>query len=191
MNAKISAFVICVKEIIYLLLNNLHDCTFNWWLAFFLFRCEFQKKIEPSWRNYLIWSADWGGNTPDTQNTFIIFLSAIVVTRVIVWTEDNFCFTSDYRNSFNCKLKNFINEQIIVPTVFLLKTLIWTWIFFQYCRVLSLKTEKIFSKKDASQVKITWNNKRQKQNIEKRDRKNKIRKSQTTTVSIFLKIFFI
>ena len=27
MNAKISAFVICVQAIIYLLLYNLHDCT--------------------------------------------------------------------------------------------------------------------------------------------------------------------
>ena len=29
MNAKISEFVICVETIIYLLLYNLHDCTFN------------------------------------------------------------------------------------------------------------------------------------------------------------------
>ena len=29
MNAKVSAFVICVEAIIYLLLYNLHDCTFN------------------------------------------------------------------------------------------------------------------------------------------------------------------
>ena len=29
MNAKISVFVTCVKAIIYLLLYNLHDCTFN------------------------------------------------------------------------------------------------------------------------------------------------------------------
>ena len=29
MNAKISVFVICVEAIIYLLLNNLHDFTFN------------------------------------------------------------------------------------------------------------------------------------------------------------------
>ena len=29
MNAKISVFVICVKAIIYLLLYNLHDCTFK------------------------------------------------------------------------------------------------------------------------------------------------------------------
>ena len=28
MNAKISLFVICVEAIIYLLLYNLHDCTF-------------------------------------------------------------------------------------------------------------------------------------------------------------------
>ena len=29
MNAKIYVFVICVEAIIYLLLCNLHDCTFN------------------------------------------------------------------------------------------------------------------------------------------------------------------
>ena len=29
MNAKISMFVICVEAIIHLLLNNLHDCSFN------------------------------------------------------------------------------------------------------------------------------------------------------------------
>ena len=28
MNAKISVFVICVEAIVYLLLYNLHDCTF-------------------------------------------------------------------------------------------------------------------------------------------------------------------
>ena len=29
MEAKISVFVICVEVIMYLLLHNLHDCTFN------------------------------------------------------------------------------------------------------------------------------------------------------------------
>ena len=29
MNAKLSLFVICVEAIIYLLLDNFHDCTFN------------------------------------------------------------------------------------------------------------------------------------------------------------------
>ena len=29
MNAKISVFIICVEAIIYLLLFNLHDCTFK------------------------------------------------------------------------------------------------------------------------------------------------------------------
>ena len=29
MNAKISVFGICVEMIIYLLLDNFHDCTFN------------------------------------------------------------------------------------------------------------------------------------------------------------------
>ena len=43
------------------------------------------KDLEPSWRNYLIWTADWGGehNTPDTKNTLIIFLSASTVLQVI------------------------------------------------------------------------------------------------------------
>ena len=31
MNAKISGFVICVEAIVYLLFDNLHDCTFNSW----------------------------------------------------------------------------------------------------------------------------------------------------------------
>ena len=34
MNAKISVFAICVKTIIYLLLYDLHDCTFK-----YLFSC--------------------------------------------------------------------------------------------------------------------------------------------------------
>ena len=85
-------------------------------LAFFLFRCGCKEKIGPSWRNYLIWTADWGGkhNTPDTQNKLIIFLSAIAVTQVIFWTKVNFCFIFDCRDSFNCKLKKLINEQIII-----------------------------------------------------------------------------
>ena len=29
MNAKISVFTICVEVIVYLLLHNLHDCTFK------------------------------------------------------------------------------------------------------------------------------------------------------------------
>ena len=37
MNAKISAFVICVEVIIYLLLYNLDDCTFNNQMKFLLF----------------------------------------------------------------------------------------------------------------------------------------------------------
>ena len=32
MNAKISVFVICVEEMIYLLLFNFHDCTFKYLL---------------------------------------------------------------------------------------------------------------------------------------------------------------
>ena len=35
MNAQISVFVICVEAIIYLLLNNLRDCTFKYVWAFY------------------------------------------------------------------------------------------------------------------------------------------------------------
>ena len=85
-------------------------------VSIFFFRCGFQVKIEPSWRRYLIWTADWGGehNTPDTQNTLIAFSSTFAVMQMIFWNEDNFCFTSDSRNSFNCKFKKLINEQITI-----------------------------------------------------------------------------
>ena len=61
--------------------------TYSCWLAFFLFRCGFQEKIEPSWRNYLIWTTDWVGehNTPDTQNLLIIFLLSIAVMQAMFW----------------------------------------------------------------------------------------------------------
>ena len=56
----------------------------------------------------------------------------------------------------------------IFTTVFLLKTIIWTWIFFNYCR-------KMLWKKDTSHLKIAWHSKRQKKIIEKRERKIKMR----------------
>ena len=86
-------------------------------ISFFLFHCGFQEKIVPSWRNYLIWTADRGGenNTPDTQNNTLIFLSsAIAVVQVNFWTEDNFCCISYRGNLFNWKLKKLINEEIII-----------------------------------------------------------------------------
>ena len=56
----------------------------------------------------------------------------------------------------------------ILTTAFLLKTIVWTWIFFKYCRVLpSLKTKRSPLRKDGSHLKITWNSKRQKKNIQK------------------------
>ena len=76
-----------------------------------LFHFELQEKLEP--RSYLSWTADWGGehNNPHTQNTFIIFISAIA-SNFFNWRY--FCFIFNYRNSFNCKFKKLINEQVIV-----------------------------------------------------------------------------
>ena len=90
--------------------------TYNCWWAFLLFRCGVQEKIEPNWKNYLIWIVGWGRkpNTLDTQNTIIIFLSAIAVMLMIFWTEDLFCCISDCINSYNCKLKKLVNKEMIV-----------------------------------------------------------------------------
>ena len=42
------------------------------------------------------------------------FLISTCRVQVIFWTENNFCFISDCRNPFSCKLKKLINEQIII-----------------------------------------------------------------------------
>ena len=71
-----------------------------------------------------------------------------------------------------------VEDLEIFETAFLLKTFIWTWIFFKYCRVLSLKTKtKILHKKDATRLKDAWHSKRQKKNIEKTEQRTKMRKS--------------
>ena len=54
----------------------------------------------------------WRAQYPRT--TFIIFLSTIVLMKVNFWTQDNFCNIFDFRNSFNCKLKKLLNDQIII-----------------------------------------------------------------------------
>ena len=53
-------------------------------------------------------------NTADTQNTTNIFLSATAAIQLNFWTENNFCFISDCKNSFICKLKKLLNEKIII-----------------------------------------------------------------------------
>ena len=77
-------------------------------------------------------------------------------------------------------------------TAFLLKTIIWTWIFFKHCRVLSLKTkQKIFSKRCKSTKNgLTVDVARgRSKTLKKEEEKQKMRKSQTT-VSLLL-LFYI
>ena len=88
---------------------------YNFWLAFFLFGCGVQEEIEPSWRNYfwnsrLRWRAQYSRYTEYTY----YFLIDSCNNASDFWTEDNFCFISDCMNSFNCKLKKFVNEQIMI-----------------------------------------------------------------------------
>ena len=74
----------------------------------------------------------------------------------------------------------------------LLKIIIWTWFFFKYCRVLSLKTKKYVFKKDASHLKIPLHSKRHKKNIEKRERKIKDEKKSINNNKYFFNfIFFV
>ena len=49
--------------------------TFNYWLAFFLFHCGLQEKLEPTRRNCFFWTADWGWehNLLDPQNTLMFY----------------------------------------------------------------------------------------------------------------------
>ena len=173
--------------------------------------------------------------------------------QVIFWTKDNFCFNSDCRKSFNCKLKKLINEQIIIfyspsntlcsseesvqikhfkhhtLTVcvsfllssickywvslarnfnkvtswwtlwaadprnfynsFLLKTIIWTWFFFQVLQSV-YRRKKYFLEKDASNVKIAWHTKRKKKNIEKRKGKTKNEKNSNNNNRYFFTFTF-
>ena len=107
---KIDSFLKNISNVLDSKKARLHLWIIAWftkycWLAFFLFLSLSLTKIEPSWRNCLIWTVDWGGehNTADTENALIIFL-----------TDVNFCFISDCGNSFNWKLKKLTNEQIII-----------------------------------------------------------------------------
>ena len=80
----------------------------------------------------------------------------------------------------------------IFTTAFLLKTIIWTWTFFKYSRVLSLNTKAKSSQKrcNANHLKIAWHRKRQKTNIEQRERKGNMRKSKTATIIFCLLLLF-
>ena len=70
-----------------------------------------------------------------------------------------------------------------------------SWRFYKflqyYCTVLSLKKKKNL-KKDASHLKVDWHNKRQKKNIEKRERKTKSeKKSKNSNKYFFTFTFYI
>ena len=83
-------------------------------LAFSLSRCRFQKKIELRKLFNLNSRLRWGAKYPRCTEHAHYFLISNCVIQVIFWTEDNLCFISGFRNSFNCKLKKLINEQIII-----------------------------------------------------------------------------
>ena len=83
-------------------------------LAFSLSRCRFQKKIELRKLFNLNSRLRWGAKYPRCTEYAHYFLISNCVIQVIFWTEDNLCFISGFRNSFNCKLKKLINEQIII-----------------------------------------------------------------------------
>ena len=52
----------------------------------------------------------WGAQYVRYTECNYYFLSAIAVIHVTSWTEDNLCYISDCRNSFNYNLKKVISE---------------------------------------------------------------------------------
>ena len=61
----------------------------------------------------------WGVHYPRyTEYTYCFLISNchsfLIIIQVILWTEDNFYFIFDCRNSFNCKPKKLIHRQIII-----------------------------------------------------------------------------
>ena len=86
---------------------NKHSC----WLAFFLFHCWFQEKIDISWRNFdLNNRLEIGSKITQMHRIPLLFLVSYCSSASDFLTEDNFFFISNCRNSFNCKLKKLINE---------------------------------------------------------------------------------
>ena len=65
MNAKISVFFICVEAIIYLLLYNLHDCTFNSLNYKKEFIRRILKKIKKGENELLFWYSMRGFFVPE------------------------------------------------------------------------------------------------------------------------------
>ena len=49
-----------------------------------------------------------------TEYTYDYFLSATAIPQVIFWSENNFHLISDWRNSFNLKLKKLIKKQLVI-----------------------------------------------------------------------------
>ena len=75
-------------------------------------------------------------------------------------------------------------------TALLLKTVIWTWIFFQVLQSALLKNEKKSSQKDTNHLKIAWHKQETEENIEKRERKTKNEKK-TINNNIFFTFTFL
>ena len=71
-------------------------------------------------------------------------------------------------------------------TAFLLKTIIWTLIFFQVLQSAPLKDEKKFSQKDVSHLKMAWHSKRRYKNIQKSERKTKNEKKSKNNNTYFV-----
>ena len=131
--------------------DHIFEEQLNCWLAFFLYRCGLQEKIEPSWRKYLIWKSCWAGehNIPATQNMFPFHLVQSANTEFLLIKTHRVFNRSNNQENPNTKKFNkvlwwalWVEDLEIFTAAFLLKTIIWTCICFKYCRVFSLKTEK-------------------------------------------------
>ena len=80
----------------------------------------------------------------------------------------------------------------IFTTVFFLKTIVWTWIVFKYCRVLSLKTKKKSCQRSWKPArKLADIARGRRKTLKKRKEKQRMAKNQTIATNIFFTFTFL
>ena len=114
---KIDSFLRNVSDILWRKKGRLDlwktaEFTYNYWLAIFFLPLSILGENRAKLKK--LFNLNSRQRSQNTQYPLIIFLSTSAVMQGIFWTEDNFHFISNCRNSFNCKLKKLINEQIII-----------------------------------------------------------------------------
>ena len=120
MNAKISVFAICIEAITYLLLYNLHDCTFK----------DFREHEKLKYKqNKLKVEIDFLNNRKQrgVYPKFLIFdFRMFQIKMLYQYIKDSFAVPSiNAIKNFNMSQKNSVNPKSFYPNSYLLLTSIF------------------------------------------------------------------